>query len=172
MSRHSRERQHPIDYLKHTYYENWLAGLGKLLVETGLITEQELATGKAEGRADKATLKRVPKTENIAGILAKGNPVMMDIDAKPRFKQGDKVRATNQHPKGHTREPRYVRGRTGAIHEHHGAHIFPDKNSEGLKEGHHLYSVRFEAETLWGEDAANRGAIYVDLWEDYLEPVK
>jgi hypothetical protein len=35
MARHARERQHPVDYLRHTYYENWLAGLEKLLVETG-----------------------------------------------------------------------------------------------------------------------------------------
>ena len=34
MSRYSRERQHPVDYLRHTYYENWLAGLETLLVET------------------------------------------------------------------------------------------------------------------------------------------
>src|SRR6266852_3962869 len=24
MSRHARERQHPMDYLRHSYYENWL----------------------------------------------------------------------------------------------------------------------------------------------------
>ena len=59
MSRHARERQHPIDYLRHTYYENWLAGLEKLLVETGLVTAEELATGKAAGSADEATRKRI-----------------------------------------------------------------------------------------------------------------
>ena len=32
MSRYARERQHPVDYLRHTYYENWLAGLEKLLL--------------------------------------------------------------------------------------------------------------------------------------------
>src|SRR5260370_31868688 len=47
MSRHARERQHPVDYLRHTYYENWLAGLEKLLVETGLVTAEELASGNA-----------------------------------------------------------------------------------------------------------------------------
>src|SRR5262245_18991610 len=46
MGRDARERQHPVDYLRHTYYENWLAGLEKLLVETGLVTSEELATGK------------------------------------------------------------------------------------------------------------------------------
>ncbi|HIN89237.1 MAG TPA: nitrile hydratase subunit beta, partial [Porticoccaceae bacterium] len=30
-SRHARERQHPADYLHHSYYENWLVGVEKLL---------------------------------------------------------------------------------------------------------------------------------------------
>src|SRR6202011_5250340 len=47
MSRHARERQHPVDYLRHSYYENWLAGLQKLLVEKGLVTAEELASGQA-----------------------------------------------------------------------------------------------------------------------------
>jgi nitrile hydratase len=42
-SRYARERQHPIDYLRHTYYENWLVGLERLLLEAGLVTAEELA---------------------------------------------------------------------------------------------------------------------------------
>jgi hypothetical protein len=34
----------------------------------------------------------------------------------------------------------------------------------------HLYTVRFEARELWGEQADGKGAVLVDLWEDYLEP--
>ena len=49
MQRHALERQHPADYLRHTYYENWLAGLETLLVEVGLVTPEELATGQAAG---------------------------------------------------------------------------------------------------------------------------
>ena len=94
----------------------------------------------------------------------------MTIRTSPRYNPGESVRAVNRHPTGHTREPRYVRGRVGVIHEYHGAHVFPDRNAEGSKEGQHLYSVRFTAEALWGESAADRNAVYVDLWEDYLEP--
>ena len=50
--RFARERQHPVDYLRRSYYESWLAGLEKLLVETGLVTAEELATGKAAGLAE------------------------------------------------------------------------------------------------------------------------
>ena len=82
------------------------------------------------------------------------------------------MRARNRHPEGHTREPRYVRGCCGVVHEHHGAHVYPDlsaKGIEGLKGGQHLYGVCFEASELWGDDASG-SAVYVDLWEDYLEP--
>lgn len=171
MSRHARERQHPVDYLQHTYYENWLAGLETLLVEAGLVTAEELATGKAAGPGDEATRKRVLKAENVTKVLARGGPVAMEIDGPPRFTPGDRVRAINRHPTGHTREPRYVRGRVGVIHEHYGAYVFPDRNAERSKEGRHLYSVRFEASELWGENAADGSAVYVDLCEDYLEPV-
>ncbi len=170
MSRYSRERQHPIDYLRHTYYENWLAGLKTLLVEAQLVNPEELETGRAVGPADESTRQLVLKAEEVAGIIAKGGPVATTISAAPRFKPGESVRAVNRHPAGHTREPRYVRGRVGVIHEHHGAHVFPDRSAEGSKEGQHLYSVRFTAEALWGKSASGRNAVYVDLWEEYLEP--
>jgi len=171
MGRHARERQHPVDYLRHTYYENWLAGLEKLLVETGLVTAEELATGKVTGPADEATRQRVLKAEHVPTKLARGAPVTMAIDTAPRFKPGEMIRAINRHTLGHTREPRYVRGCLGVIDEYHGAHVFPDCNAKGSREGRHLYSVRFEASSLWGENATEASAVYVDLWEDYLEPV-
>ncbi len=172
ISRYARERQHPVDYLRHSYYENWLAGLEKLLVERGLVTAEELATGKAAGPADEDTRKRILKAEHVARVLAQGSPVAMAIETPPRFTPGDRVRALNRHPTGHTREPRYVRGRVGMIHEHHGAHVFPDRSAEGVKEARHLYSVRFEASELWGDSGAGRNAVYADLWEDYLEPIR
>ena len=170
MSRYARERQHPEEYLRHTYYENWLAGLEKLLAEAELVNPEELKTGKAAGPAEASIRQRVLKAEDVAGTIAKGGPVAMTISTPPRFKSGESVRAVNRHPTGHTREPRYVRGRSGVIHEHHGTYVFPDRSAEGSKEGRHLYSVRFTAEALWGESACGRNAVYVDLWEDYLEP--
>jgi nitrile hydratase len=62
-----------------------------------------------------------------------------------------------------------VRGKIGTIARHHGAHVFPDANAHSLGEQpQHLYQVRFEAEQLWGE--SNNSAVYIDLWESYLEP--
>jgi nitrile hydratase len=34
----------------------------------------------------------------------------------------------------------------------------------------HVYSVRFDARELWGVAANPRDGVYIDLWEDYLEP--
>jgi nitrile hydratase len=170
MSRYARERQHPVEYLRHTYYENWLAGLETLLLESGLVTAAELATGKAAGPADATTLRQVLRAENVAEVMAKGGPVDMPIETPPRFHAGDRVRARNRHPLGHTREPRYVRGRVGVVQEHYGAHVFPDRHAQGSREGQHLYSVRFEASELWGEDAVGKSAVYIDMWETYLEP--
>ena len=172
ISRHARERQHPAEYLKNTYYENWMAGLEKLLVEKGIVTAEELATGKASGKADPALLAKVLTAENVPATLAKGGPAEMATEAKPRFAAGDAVRVRNFHPRGHTRAPRYVRGHVGVIHEHYGSHILPDRSAMGDKIGVHLYSVRFEGEEIWGPDAPSREAIYVDLWDDYLEPAR
>jgi nitrile hydratase len=169
ISRHSRERMNPVEYLSNTYYENWFAGLKTLLLESGLLTEDELRTGKAGGEIDDELKSRVLHLEQAAGGRRGRQSSKREIDAAPRFKAGDRVRTVNRHPAGHTREPRYVRGRDGTIHEHYGAHVYPDLSSRGVDEGHHLYSVRFEASELWGESAVARGAVYLDMWEDYLE---
>jgi nitrile hydratase len=170
MSRFSRERQHPADYLRHSYYENWLAGLLKLLVEKGLVTADELAAGRAAGAASEELRRRVLRAQDVPAALVQGSPVELPADKPPCFRPGDRVRAINRHPTGHTREPRYVRGRSGVIHAHHGAHLFPDLSAAGVRAGRHLYTVRFEAAELWGESANANSTIYVDLWEDYLEP--
>jgi nitrile hydratase len=36
------ERMDPQDYLAASYYERWLAGISTLLVEKGVVTEEEL----------------------------------------------------------------------------------------------------------------------------------
>jgi nitrile hydratase len=171
MSRFARERQPPADYLRNSYYENWLAGLQRLLVETGLVTADELASGQAAQSANETARGRLLKAAAVAETLAGSSRAAMAADAPPRFRPGDRVRAVNRHPAGHTREPRYVRGRLGVIHEYHGSHVFPDLSADGVRVGRPLYSVRFEAAELWGENANRNSAVYVDLWEDYLESV-
>lgn len=105
--------------------------------------------------------------------MAEGYSTKREVNAPPKFKVGDHVVAVNTHPPGHTRLPRYVRGKRGVIERWHGAFIFPDTNAHGLGESpQHCYTVRFEAEEVWGRSATKGDAIYVDLWEPYLEPAE
>jgi len=171
MIRAAREQQHPIDYLRNSYYENWLVGLEKLLVERGVTTAKELATGTSTGPAETALRERVPGRRRIRQIMLQGSSFQREPNKSPRYAPGDAVRAVVTHPPNHTRAPRYVRGRQGTVHEHHGAHVFPDDNARGVEVAHHLYCVRFDARELWGADARGPGAVYVDLWEPYLAPV-
>ncbi len=86
------------------------------------------------------------------------------------FSPGDPVRARNLHPTGHTRLPRYVRGRIGVVERRHGAHVFPNSHAHGGGEDPRaLYTVRFAARELWGPGAAARDSVSLDLWEPYLE---
>ena len=91
--------------------------------------------------------------------------------AAPRFAVGQHVRARNINPVGHTRLPRYARAKSGVIDRDHGIFVFPDTAAHALGEKpQHVYSVRFSARELWGEAAKPQDAVYLDMWDDYLEP--
>ena len=106
-------------------------------------------------------------------LIGKGRTARRDAATPAKFKPGDPVVARNMHPFGHTRIPRYVRGRRGIIDRAHGVFVFPDINAELAGERpQHVYSVRFAARELWGENAPAHDALYVDLWDDYLDPAR
>lgn len=167
--RHSRELIPGPIYLGSSYYEKWMIGLCNMLVESGLVSREELESGHPDAGAEKATLQFT--SDKVWPALSRGRPSTRDVSVPAAFRPGQSVRAKNIHPHGHTRLPRYARGRQGVIHCDHGVHVFPDSNAhfEG-EQPHHLYSVRFEAMEVWGEAATGRGAVYLDLWEVYLEP--
>jgi nitrile hydratase len=167
-SRHARERIPPAEYLRMSYYEKWIAGLETLMAERGLVSARELETGKADAGAAKATPPL--SAAAVVGVMSRGGPTLRDGAKAPRFDVGQRIRARDINPLGHTRLPRYVRGRPGTITMNHGAHVFPDAHAHGKGEAPQpLYQVRFEAKDLWGEGGS--GAVYLDLWEDYLEPL-
>ncbi len=168
-SRHQRELIPGAEYLRMSYYEKWLAGLVELTVKRGLATAAEIETGAPAGGSPKA----IPALAagQVATLIARGTSTKRDVAVAPRFAAGQTVRARNLHPAGHTRLPRYVRGKLGVIDRDHGVFVFPDSNAHFLGERpQHVYSVRFAARELWGEAAGPRDAVYVDLWDDYLEP--
>ena len=168
-SRHGIELLPPMDYLRMSYYEKWLARTAALLVERGLITQEELQTGRPAPGSPKQT---APLNASTAAVKAfqRANFMRPDAKAQARFKVGRRVRTRNIHPTGHTRLPRYARGKQGSIVRHHGIFVFPDTNAHFRGEQpQHLYSVRFTARELWGETASPRDLVHLDLWDSYLE---
>lgn len=169
MARSARESLPPPDYLSKTYYEIWIAGLEKLMVERGMVSKDELEAGRV--LAPPKPLPRILKAETVPAVLAKGGPTERNSDVPARFKLGDRVRAKNMHPSGHTRLPRYVRGHVGTIELLHGVHVFPDSNAKGQGEQPQwLYTVRFAATELWGPDGDPHQSVSVDAWDSYLDP--
>ncbi|MGH8516971.1 MAG: SH3-like domain-containing protein [Panacagrimonas sp.] len=108
--------------------------------------------------------------EMVPGLLATGASSRLPDPVAPRFRAGDGVIARNLNPVGHTRLPRYIKGKRGSIRLDHGVFAFPDTTAHGL--GHkpqHVYSVRFAAQELWGETASVHDSVYIDLFDDYLD---
>lgn len=168
-ARHEVELVPAAEYLRMSYYERQFAAFIELLVKSGLIMRAEVESGKPEQGSSKAV---PPLTiDKAAALVANGVPASRDVPAVPRFQAGQRVRARNMHPAGHTRLPRYARGKFGTIDRDHGVYVFPDSNAHFLGEKpQHVYSVRFAARELWGEQAAPQDCVYVDMWDDYLEP--
>jgi nitrile hydratase len=159
----------PADYLRMTYYERWLARLVSLLASTGLVTRDELERGRATPGSARA-YPALPASR-VGSIVRSGAAASRRVAMAPRFVVHQRVRARTINHAGHTRLPRYVRGRIGTIERDHGVYVFPDTNALFQGENpQHVYSVRFAARELWGDQASARDAVYADLWDDYLEP--
>jgi nitrile hydratase subunit beta len=166
--RYGIERMTPADYLRSSYYERWLTSIESNLIEQGIISDVEL-----NARID--LLSRYPQTSPPAtGISATTPATSMQPSAMPPaplFNVGDAVLTRNVHPTGHTRLPRYARGKWGVIERCHGAQTFPDTNAHGLGEQPQpLYTVRFTAGALWGDTAETNQTVSLELWQSYLEP--
>jgi nitrile hydratase len=164
--RRATEWMPPADYLKAPYYATWLYAVSALLVEKGLVTEEELASGRSKGGA----LQSLPK-EMALYVMNNPIPANLDVDIPARFKAGDLVRAKNINTNRHTRLPRYARGKRGRIECGHGVFLLPDTNGHGGPDRpQHVYGVRFAARELWGDaDTGAHDAVYLDLFDEYLE---
>lgn len=171
MARYSRERMPPHEYLAAGYYERWLWGLETLLVEHGFVSRDELDRRGERPRTAHPLEPGALRAADVPRLVWNRKAARMADPVAPRFRVGDRVVARNINPAGHTRIPRYVRGRQGVIDRDHGVFIFPDTHAAGLgQKPQHVYSVCFTAQELWGREASPRDRVYVDLWDDYLDP--
>ncbi|GAB2177610.1 nitrile hydratase subunit beta [Dongia sp. agr-C8] len=155
----------PVTYLKASYYELWYRAYSAMLRRHGLL-------GAAAASATAPTGLNPPLTaEQVRPAIEGGASTRMpDEGIVARFKAGDAVTARNIHPTGHTRLPRYARGKRGVIHADRGVFSFADSKARG--DGpcpQHLYTVAFTAETLWGA-GGHADKVYLDLWDAYLDP--
>lgn len=158
----------PREYLRMSYYELWFASLKERLVFSDLVSRAEIESGRTALGSVKLSLARSPQ-EAVAHTLRTPKRRTESILAK--FREGQQVRTRKLNPVTHTRLPRYARGRTGTIHRDHGVFAFADTAAYSLGDNpQHLYSVRFTARELWGDQAAPQDAVYLDLYDDYLEP--
>jgi len=170
-ARHAIERMNAVEYLATSYYEHWIAAILTMAKDLGYVTDQEIETGRV-GRT-KPLPHPAPSAEMIEGLIRQGVPANRDdVRTKPAFPIGAQVRARHLEITGHTRLARYVQGRAGVVTALHGCHAFPDTLAHD--QGEHaqpLYTVRFEAKELWGDNVTRRDCVYIDLWEAYLEPL-
>lgn len=172
--RHAIERMDPTDYLMSSYWERWLDGLVRLLTEKSIIDRADLDTRTAVLRGQPATMP-APASPSSQKITMPSQPppatFFRESTAPPRFKVGDPVLTKVDHRPGHTRLPRYARGRRGVIAAQRGVNVFPDTNAHGHGEHpQHLYSICFTAIELWGPAAEPNQVVHLDLWESYLQP--
>jgi nitrile hydratase len=168
--RQAREFLPPAVYLALDYHQLRYAQVVELLAGSGLVTRAEIKSGKPA----KGTQKAVPPLTagSVAAWFVNGNPKKRDVAVAPKFQVGQRVRARNINPPTHTRLPRYARGKFGTIERDHGVFVFPDSNAQGLGEQpQRVYSVRFAARELWGEQAKAKDTVIVAVWDEYLEPV-
>jgi nitrile hydratase len=159
LARSARESLPPAVYLGASYYEIWIRALEQLMLQRGLVSADELQRGEPVGPP--RPLPRVLRHDAVDAALRRGSPATRASPAPARFAVGDRVRALNMHPHGHTRLPRYVRGHVGTVALVHGAHV--DERPEWL------YTVAFDGRELWGASAEPGTCISVDAWEPYLD---
>jgi nitrile hydratase subunit beta len=143
--RHSIERMDPAHYLDSSYYEHWLTGISTLWIEHGACTLDELESRAGGG---------FPLSRPVTA------PTLDDPGASPaapRFAVGDEVTVREFHPLGHTRCPRYVRGKRGVVERVDGPFSVPDIEAHcDRRRTEPTYVIRFEARELWGGELENQ----------------
>ncbi|HEX3962654.1 MAG TPA: nitrile hydratase subunit beta [Trebonia sp.] len=166
--RHALERLDRVAYLGDGYYGRWLNG-GELILTGRSI----LASGAIEARARNLRGEHVaepPIPEPDRPDYAPAAPgSLRTVGFAPAFAVGERVRAKDMSPSGHTRLPGYIRGHAGVVDVIQPAAVLPDTNADFLGENpQHVYSVRFDSRELWGADA-EPFAVTAELYESYLE---
>lgn len=167
--RHAIDRTHPVQYLVDGYWGRWLDGALNLLLDSGIVAPGEVEARVRKMAGEEGVEEPAPPTPNKPDYAPTAAGSIREIDAKPRFSPGDRVRARDVHPVRHTRLVGYVRGHTGTVDRIQPAQVLPDTHAHFQGENaQHVYCVAFDSGDLWG-DGGEAFTLYIDLYEDYLE---
>ena len=163
--RYTLESIPPADYLRMSYYERWFTMNEIRVLNSGLVTAEELADGHADPDLPAPELLPPSGTPSLGTGL-------LDMEIAAAFRADQRVRVKELNPRGHNRLPRYTRGKLGMVISDNGVYALQDTDTRGQLLGNfpqHVYTVRFTAAELWGDSGHENDVVYVDLWEEYLE---
>ena len=114
LSRHARESLSPGEYLTSSYYNIWLKGVTKLLLERDMVTKEELQDGTMH--TPPQPVRGCLSADKVWDTLhSLGGAANRAVIREAQFSPGDSVRTINIHPVGHTRLPRYARAKTTCL---------------------------------------------------------
>jgi nitrile hydratase len=166
--RHAQERLDRSAYLDEGYYGRWLNACELMLTDSAILAPAAVDARARNLRGEQVEEPPIPEpAKPDYAPTAAGS--LRAVDAAPAFSTGERVRAKDMSPAGHTRLPGYVRGHTGVVELIQPAALLPDTHAHFQGENpQHVYSVRFGSRELWGPDA-EPFALTVELFESYLE---
>lgn len=165
--RHVRELIEPTDYLTRPYYDQWLQTYEAMLINAGVVTVEEVATGRMQHKVEGLAPPAAP--QSLAKAKASAARYDRQTGQVPAFAVGAEVRTTSTGSSSHTRLPQYARGRVGRVEVQRGNHVLPDTNLNDDGPAEPLYTVSFAATDLWPDVKGPADRIMIDLWESYLE---
>ena len=128
--RHAIELLTPADYLRMSYYEKWLTRNLELLVKYGLVTREEIETGKPASGSQKATPPltaairrgRAPRQLHAARSGGQGSLRSRTAGPRPEYESGgphtpapirERQKGRRRPPPRHLRVPGYKRAPSG-----------------------------------------------------------
>ncbi|WNO68670.1 nitrile hydratase subunit beta [Streptomyces sp. AM2-3-1] len=166
--RHAVERLARTAYLSDGYFGRWLNAAELMLTDSAILAPAAVQARARNLRGEQVEEPPIPEPAKPGyAPTAKGS--LRNVDAAPAFAEGERVRAKNMSPAGHTRLPGYVRGHTGVVALIQPASVLPDTNAHFQGENpQYVYSVRFDSHELWGADA-EPFALTIEMFESYLE---
>jgi len=157
-------------YFDDGYYGRWLNASEQMLVESAILAPGAVDARARNIRGEGVQEPAVPEP-NKPDYAATGPGSLRTVDAEPAFAVGERVRAKDISPSGHTKLPAYVRGHTGVVEVIQPAALLPDTHAVFQGENpQQVYSVRFDSRELWGDGPDTEPfTLTIELFESYLE---